>query len=125
MLKKKNVSKKIFGPYSPILKINNLFFISGQIPINQNTGTIPKYLSEQTNLVLNNLRILLEENQLSIVNIIKTTIFTTKIDKLKEINLYYKKFFDKYTTIYPTRSCIGVLELPKKVYIEIEAIAST
>ncbi|VFP81144.1 2-iminobutanoate/2-iminopropanoate deaminase [Buchnera aphidicola (Cinara kochiana kochiana)] len=124
MLKEKCTFKKPFGPYSPILKINNLFFISGQIPVDQNTGLIPKYLTEQTTLVLNNINTLLKENQLSVKNIIKTTIFTTKINKLKEINLFYQKFFDKHTTIYPTRSCIGISELPKKVFIEIEAIAS-
>ncbi|WP_154027466.1 Rid family detoxifying hydrolase [Buchnera aphidicola] len=118
------LTKKIFGPYSPILKINNLFFISGQIPINLTTGVIPKNISEQTTLILKNMNILLQENKISIKNIIKTTIFTTKMDKLKEINLSYQKFFDKYTKKYPARSCVGVSELPKKVSIEIEAIAS-
>ncbi|VFP78221.1 2-iminobutanoate/2-iminopropanoate deaminase [Buchnera aphidicola (Cinara cuneomaculata)] len=123
-MEKYMLTKKIFGPYSPILKINNLFFISGQIPINLTTGVIPKNISEQTTLILKNMNILLQENKISIKNIIKTTIFTTKMDKLKEINLSYQKFFDKYTKKYPARSCVGVSELPKKVSIEIEAIAS-
>ncbi|VFP79241.1 Rid family detoxifying hydrolase [Buchnera aphidicola] len=124
MLKEKNMSNKIFGPYSPIFQINNLFFISGQIPIDKNTGIIPKKISEQTDLILMNIYFLLKNYKLKIKNIIKTTIFTTTMDKLKEINLSYKNFFDKYTDKYPARSCIGVSELPKKVNIEIEAIAS-
>ncbi|VFP88426.1 2-iminobutanoate/2-iminopropanoate deaminase [Buchnera aphidicola (Cinara piceae)] len=124
MLKKKYTPNKIFGPYSPIFQINNLFFLSGQIPVDQKTGIIPKDLCKQTDLILMNIYSLLKNHKLNIKNIIKTTIFTTKMDKLKEINLSYKKFFDQYTDTYPARSCIGVSELPQKVSIEIEAIAS-
>ncbi|VFP85976.1 2-iminobutanoate/2-iminopropanoate deaminase [Buchnera aphidicola (Cinara pseudotaxifoliae)] len=124
MLKTKNILNTVFGPYSSIRQANNLLFISGQIPINKNTKIIPKCISEQTTLALKKINLLLLENQLSVKNIIKITIFTTKMDKLKEINLSYQNFFNKYTNRYPARSCVGVSELPEKVCIEIEAIAS-
>ncbi|ABJ90694.1 Rid family detoxifying hydrolase [Buchnera aphidicola] len=118
---KKNI---VFGPYSPCIKINNLFFFSGQIPICLKTGLMPKNLSEQTILTLKNIKRLLYKNKLNIKNIIKTTIFTTNMDKLNEINLSYKNFFKKYTNVYPARSCIGISKLPKKAKIEIEVIAA-
>ncbi|MGI4816640.1 MAG: Rid family detoxifying hydrolase [Janthinobacterium lividum] len=124
MSKKKYVLNTVFGPYSSIIQAKDLYFISGQIPVNKKTGIIPKYISDQTTLALQNIDVILKENHLSIQNIVKITIFTTKMDKLKEINLSYQKFFNKYTKQYPARSCIGISELPQKVYIEIEAIAS-
>lgn len=113
----------IFGPYSQIVQINNLFFTSGQIPVNQKNKCIPNTISEQTKLVLQNIKKLLINQNLTIKNIIKITIFTTKLDLIKDINLTYKNFFDLYTTNYPVRSCIGVNQLPKNVFIEMEAIA--
>ncbi|WP_244268594.1 RidA family protein [Buchnera aphidicola] len=124
MLKKKYILNKTFGPYSPIIQVNNLFFISGQIPIYHRTGVIPDNLYEQTSLALNNIRVLLKKSNLHIRNIVKITIFTTKINQLNEINLSYQEFFNKYTLKYPARSCIGISALPKKVDIEIEAIAA-
>ncbi|VFP77813.1 Rid family detoxifying hydrolase [Buchnera aphidicola] len=124
MSKKKYVLNTVFGPYSSVIRTKDLFFISGQIPVNKKTGIIPKYISDQTTLALQNINLILHENYLSIQNIVKITIFTTQMDKLKEINLSYQKFFNKYTNQYPARSCIGISELPQKVSIEIEAIAS-
>ncbi|VAX76613.1 Rid family detoxifying hydrolase [Buchnera aphidicola] len=124
MFKKKNTVRKLFGPYSPIIKTDNLFFLSGQIPVNATTGIIPQGVNEQTTLILENIYILLKKNKLKLKNIVKITIFTTKMDKLNEINLSYKKFFKKNNIRYPARSCIGVSQLPKNVAIEIEAVAS-
>lgn len=124
MLEKKYTLNQKFGPYSTIIKKNNFYFISGQIPINKKTGMIPQSISDQTTLTLKNIFTILQKNQLNIKNIIKITIFTTKLDKLNKINNAYQDFFDQHTTKYPARSCIGVSQLPKKVHIEIEAIAS-
>ena len=123
-LSSSNKKIKIYGPYTPAIRSGNFLFLSGQIPINKKNGKIPEKLSEQTQLSLKNLLYILQENKLCINNIIKITIFTTKLEKLDKINKIYSNFFKKYTNIYPARSCIGVFTLPKNVSIEIEAIAS-
>lgn len=122
IIKKKNYIQT-YGPYSPYIKIDNFLFLSGQIPINKNTGEIPKSLKNQTILTLKNILFCLKKENLHIKNIFKITIFTTKLNQLDEINIAYIKFFKKYTNIYPVRSCIGVSILPKNVFIEIEATA--
>ncbi|AEH39821.1 hypothetical protein BCTU_240 [Buchnera aphidicola (Cinara tujafilina)] len=123
-IKSSNKEIKIYGPYAPYIKSGNLLYISGQIPIDNKNKFIPKNISEQTCLSLKNIKNILNINNLCMKHIIKTTIFTTKLEQLKEINLSYSNFFKKYTNLYPTRSCVGVLNLPKNVLIEIEVIAS-
>lgn len=115
---------KTYGPYNPCVRSGNLLFLSGQIPIDNNNGLIPNNISDQTLTALCNIKNILKINKLNIKNIIKTTLFTTNLNQLDEINLIYSNFFRKYTNIYPARSCIGVLKLPKNVLIEIEVIAS-
>ncbi|WP_075431993.1 RidA family protein [Buchnera aphidicola] len=119
-----NKKIKIYGPYTPAIRSGNFLFLSGQIPINKKNGEIPEKISEQTQLSLKNILYILKEHHLCIKNIIKITIFTTELKKLDAINQTYSNFFKKYTKIYPARSCIGVLVLPRNVSIEIEAIAS-
>lgn len=113
----------LFGPYSSAVKVGNFFFTSGHIPINTKNQKIPTKIYDQTYLTLKNIKNLLKQEKIKIKNIFKITIFTTKIEELNEINLSYKKFFDKYNKNYPVRTCIGVNKLPKNVSIEIEAIA--
>lgn len=127
----KKIKKKIFtnksplpiGPYNQAFKIDNYVFISGQIPIDSKTGTIPKGIQDQTILVLTNIHLILEAAELKIKNIIKTTVFLTNLNEMKEMNNVYKNFFIKHESEFPARSCIEVSRLPKDVKIEIEAIA--
>ncbi|CAL4321515.1 Rid family detoxifying hydrolase [Buchnera aphidicola] len=112
------------GPYSQGIKINNILMISGQIPIEKNNSIKTKKIFLQTKIVLNNIKKILKSSKMKVKNIVKTTIFTTKLNKIKEINKAYEKFFLKNNTLnFPARSCIEVKKLPKNSKIEIEAIA--
>ncbi|NIH41087.1 MAG: hypothetical protein G8D27_00845 [Buchnera aphidicola (Periphyllus aceris)] len=117
----KNAPKPI-GPYSQAIKIKNLLMISGQIPIDPISKKIPKKIYCQTLLSLKNIEEIIKKSKFTIKNIIKTTIFTTNIDKFKKINLAYENFFKKKISFFPARSCVQVSKLPKNVKIEIEAI---
>lgn len=113
---------KPIGPYSQAIKTKNLLMISGQIPIHVNSKEIPKKIYNQTLLVLNNIKEIIKKTDFKIKNIIKTTIFTTNLNKIKIINSAYEKFFKNKLLRFPARSCVEVSKLPKNVKIEIEAI---
>jgi len=112
---------KAIGPYSPSVKIDNLLFISGQIPIDPINGTIINgNIEEQTKRVLENLKLTLEPYAIGLEKIVKTTIFIKDMNNFSKINEIYSQYF---TNKYPARSCVEVSRLPKDVQIEIEAIA--
>lgn len=114
----------VLGPYSQGVDLGNLVFTSGQIPIDPKTGfLIDIDISLQTQQVLDNIRYILESVDLSIKNIVKTTIFVKNLENIDLINAVYKKYFDNYQACLPVRSLVEVSRLPKDVMIEIEAIA--
>ncbi|ANZ22576.1 hypothetical protein ATN01_01840 [Buchnera aphidicola (Diuraphis noxia)] len=122
IIKTKNAPKPI-GPYSQAIKTDNFVILSGQIPIDIKSNRIPENISEQTYIVLMNIKSILIESGLQVKDIIKTTIFTTQLKKIDIINEIYMKFFLDNHANFPARSCIEVQALPKNVKIEIEAIA--
>ncbi|WP_343128432.1 Rid family detoxifying hydrolase [Buchnera aphidicola (Kurisakia onigurumii)] len=111
------------GPYSQGVQKNNFIFISGQIPIQNESNYIPDDIKDQTKLVLLYIENILNKAKLKVHNIVKTTIFVSNLNDFKNINKIYKNFFDKKKCTYPARSCVEVSRLPKEVKIEIEAIA--
>ncbi|WP_343154631.1 RidA family protein [Buchnera aphidicola (Pseudoregma panicola)] len=122
----KNIKKKIpkeIGPYSYIYESKGIFMISGQIPISKKNKKIPKKISSQIKIILENIKNIIKCNNLEIKNIVKITIFVTNIKNIKIINKIYKKFFEKYTKKFPARTCVEVSKLPKNSDIEIDAIA--
>lgn len=108
------------GPYSAAVEINGLVFVSGQLPINPETGEIIMPLEAATHQVLTNLQTVLEENGLSLEDVVKTTIFLTNMADFAAVNKIYAGFFPDQP---PARSTVGVSALPKNVPLEIEAIA--
>lgn len=109
------------GPYSQVVKVGNLFFISGQIPINLDTKQVLRSdIKAQTNQIMKNIKEMLACVQLSMTNIVKVTIFTTNLDNFDAINEVYATYFNGN---FPARSCIQVSRLPLNVDIEIEVIA--
>jgi len=112
---------KAIGPYSPALKIGNLVFISGQLPIDPSTGEIVEGgISAQTEKSLENIKIVMQPFSINLENIVKVTIFLNNIRDFPIVNEIYSKYFSKE---FPTRSCVEVSSLPKDAQIEIEAIA--
>ncbi|QCI23354.1 RidA family protein [Buchnera aphidicola] len=121
-INKDNIPNPI-GPYTPVIKIENLIFISGQIASTIDLNNSDNDISIQTTEILNNIKYIIEQANAKIENIIKTTLFIIDLKHLNTINKIYKKFFLNHSTRFPTRSCIGVSKLPNDALIEIEAIA--
>jgi len=110
------------GPYSQAVKIDHIFYCSGQIPIDPITGEIPETVEAQTRQVMANLTAVIEEAGGTLENVIKTTIFLTDLKIFATVNAIYGEYFDEETA--PARSTVQVAALPKGVLIEIDAIAS-
>lgn len=114
---------KAIGPYEQAIRVDNLLFTSGQIPVDPYSGEI---ISEdivlQTEQVIENIRAILEVGGSSLNNVIKTTIFLKDISDFNQVNSVYEKYFGENK---PARSCVEVSALPKGALIEMEAIALT
>jgi len=109
------------GPYSSALKIGNLVFASGQLPIDLATGEIEKgEIEAQAKRSLENLKAVLEPYSIGLENVVKTTIFLKDMNNFTRVNKVYGEYF---TSQFPARSCVEVSRLPKDANIEIEAIA--
>ena len=108
------------GPYSQGVKIGDLIYTSGQIPVNPATGEMESDIRKATERSMNNVKAILEEAGSSLENIIKTTIFLKDINDFAAVNEVYATFFNENP---PARSCVEVGKLPKDAVIEIEAIA--
>ena len=116
----KNVPAAI-GPYSPALKVGNLIFASGQIPIDPKTGEMTEGdIEAQARRALDNLKAVLEPYSIGLENVIKTTIFLKDMNNFSRVNKVYGEYFKEK---FPARSCVEVSRLPKDAEIEIEAIA--
>ncbi|MFQ5963639.1 MAG: RidA family protein [Candidatus Scalinduaceae bacterium] len=114
-------SPSAIGPYSQAIRFDNLVFVSGQIPIDPKSGDILKdNIKEQTKQVLENLKNILEASGSSLQNVLRTTIYLTKIENYTMINETYAQYFEGSP---PARSTVQVSRLPKDANIEIDAIA--
>lgn len=109
------------GPYSQAVKIGELLFVSGQIPIDPATGEIVKGgIEEQTTQVLNNLQAILEAASYSLAHVVKATVYLTNIQDFAAVNAVYAKYFQQEC---PARVCVEVSNLPKGALVEIDVIA--
>ena len=112
---------KAIGPYSQAIATDGMIFASGQIPIDPATGNLNTgSIEEQTRLVLNNLKAVLEEGGCTFDNVVKCTVFLEDMNDFSRMNEVYAQFFQ---APYPARAAVQVARLPKDVKIEIEAIA--
>lgn len=109
------------GPYSQAIKVGNMLFCSGQIPVNPANGEIPGGIKAQTEQALANVLALLNAAGAGIENVVKTTVFLSDMANFGPMNEVYGQFF---TLPYPARSAVAVRELPKGVLVEIEVIAA-
>ena len=109
------------GPYSQAIRVGNIVYTSGQIPLDPATGTfVEGGIKEQTRQALTNIKAILEEAGTSMDNVVKTTVFMASMDDFADMNAVYAEFF---TEPYPARSAVAVKTLPKGALIEIEVIA--
>ena len=109
------------GPYSQAVVDDRLVFVSGQLPINPETGKFPSdNVSEQTSQSLKNIREILKEAGYGMENVMKTTVFLQDMNDFAAMNAVYEKFF---TEPYPARAAFQVAKLPQGAKVEIEAVA--
>ncbi len=116
-----NRAPQAIGPYSQAVKANGLVFVSGQIPIDPNTGQfIAGGIAEQTEQVLKNLAALLEAAGSGLDCVMKTTVFMADMEEFAVMNEIYGRFF---TDEPPARATVQAARLPRDARVEIEAIA--
>ncbi len=108
------------GPYSQAIETNGILYISGQVPINPETGKIPDGIEAQTKQVMENIGAILNAAGYSFGNVIKSTCLLSDMNNFKEMNDIYATY---YTENPPARAAFQVARLPLDVMIEIETIA--
>ena len=109
------------GPYSQAVKLDNIVYTSGQIPLDPETGAmVGSNVSEQTEQIMKNLSAVLEAAGTSFDKVVKTTCFLADIADFAAFNEVYAK----YITSAPARSCVAVRDLPRGALAEVEVIAA-
>ncbi len=109
------------GPYSQAIKVGELVFVSGQLPIDPATGAFAEGgIKELTRQSLTNMKAILEEAGTSMANVLKTTVFLADMNDFAAMNEVYAEFF---AAPFPARSAVAVKTLPKGALVEIECIA--
>ena len=109
------------GPYSQAIMIDRQLYVSGQIPLNSETGQLETATIEQaTTRVLQNIEALLQEAGFSKDNVVKVSIFMKNLEEFQAMNTIYAHFF---TGVAPARETVQVSRLPLDVNIEISCIA--
>ncbi|NMA86890.1 MAG: RidA family protein [Tissierellia bacterium] len=116
-----NKAPAAVGPYSQGIKVSNLIYTSGQLPIIPETGELLKDdIKKETLQSLKNVEAILGEAGATIENIVKVNIYIRNMEDFPLINEIYEEFFGNHK---PARSLVEVSKLPKDGNIEIEAIA--
>ncbi len=108
------------GPYSQGVKVGNLIFTSGQLPINTQSGELVADIEGATKQSLDNVKAILESAGSSMDKIVKTVVFLKDINDFVAMNAVYATYFPNNP---PARSAVQVARLPKDAVVEIEAIA--
>lgn len=116
-----NKAPEAVGPYSQAIESGNTLYISGQIPVNPETGKIVEGgIKEQTKQVLKNTGEILKEAGYSFDNVVKSTCLLSDMNNFRDMNEAYAEFYKKDP---PARAAYGVVKLPLGVMVEIETIA--
>ena len=109
------------GPYSQAVRCGNMLFVSGQVPIDPESGELVlNSFADQCHRVLLNLKIILEAGGSALGNVLKVTIYMQNLAQFNELNEIYSEYFDASK---PARACVEVSALPKGVAVEMDAIA--
>ena len=108
------------GPYSQGIQAGNLIFVSGQIPLNPENGTIPEGITSQTAQSLKNIKAIIEASECSMDNVVEVSVFLKDMNDFAAMNAVYETFFK---VPYPARAAVEVARLPKDVLVEIKVTA--
>lgn len=116
-----DMAPKAIGPYSQAIEVNNFVFVSGQIPLDPQTGQlVDGNIKEQTKRVFENIKAILKAAGCDLNNVVKVTAFTNDISNFSAINEVYSEYFQNHK---PARSFVEVSALPRNAQVEIEVIA--
>ena len=108
------------GPYNHAVRVGDMLFCAGQIPLDPNGNLVGGDIKAQTERVLENVKVILEDQGLNFENVVKSTVFLTNLADFAGMNEIYSKYF---TTDFPARSTIQVAALPRGANVEIEVVA--
>jgi 2-iminobutanoate/2-iminopropanoate deaminase len=110
------------GPYSQAVKVtaSQMLFCSGQLPLDPVSGQLATgSYAEQTKLVMNNLKTIIEASGFAMADVVKTTIYLTNLNAFSEVNSIYQSYFSEN---FPARTTVQVDALPRGAALEIDAI---
>jgi 2-iminobutanoate/2-iminopropanoate deaminase len=108
------------GTYSQGVAVNGTYYFSGQIGLDPKSGLLREGFQAQLKQIMENIDGLLESQDLTRENIVKTSVFLTDLGNFGMINDAYISYFK---APYPARSTVEVSKLPKDALVEIEVIA--
>ena len=115
-------SPAAIGPYNHAIRLGDLLFCSGQIPVDPKDGSLVMGdIKVQTERVLQNVKAILDDQGLTFANVVKSTVFLTNLADFVPMNDVYAKHF---TENFPARSAVQVAGLPKGAMVEIEVVAN-
>lgn len=108
------------GPYSQAVEAAGTLYVSGQIPLNPSTGTMPDGVEAQTEQVFANIGAILEAAGYTFGDVVKSTVLLADMGDFAKVNAIYAKY---YTGDKPARACYQVAALPMGALVEIETVA--
>ena len=109
------------GPYSQAIRANGFVYVSGQIPLNPETGQMAgEDIAAQTHQTMQNLSAILKAAGGGLERVVKTTVFLANLDDFSGFNEVYGAYFGETK---PARATVQVSRLPKDALVEIEAVA--
>ena len=112
---------KAIGPYEQAIKVGDLVYTAGQIPIDPQTGNlVAGGIAEQSRQVLENLKAVLEAAGSSLDKVIKATVFLKNMADFAALNEVYGEYLGKAK---PARSTVAVADLPRGALVEIDLVA--
>ena len=117
-----SMAPKPIGPYSQGVVCGNFIFLSGQVGRKHDATDLENGVAEQTRQAILNIKAVLAEKNLTLDNVVKSTVFLADMNDFAEINAVYAEFFDEDTA--PARSTVQVAGLPLNAEMELEVMAS-
>ena len=120
---KTGLAPAAIGPYSQGIRIGDFLFTSGQIALDPATGEMCSgEIEQETEKTLQNIEAILKAGGLSLIHVVKTTVYLADLNHFSRMNQVYEQFF---STNKPARACVQVAALPKGAKVEIDAVASS
>jgi 2-iminobutanoate/2-iminopropanoate deaminase len=108
------------GPYNHAVRVGDMLYCSGQIPLDSSGNLVSGDIRAQAEQVLKNVKAILDDQKLAFSNVVKTTVFLTNLGDFAAMNEVYARYF---TSDFPARSTVQVAALPRGANVEIEIIA--